>query len=239
MKVKKFTQSAVWNRMGLEEPYWSIISRDEFKMENFEQNRKEFFQFGEKNAEFIKGVLQEHGLLRGDDTHDDLIGDSLDFGCGVGRVTMPIALFSNKVDALDISDSLLKIAKKNCKKLKSISFINTHLNQEYLENQIGRYDLVWSEAVLVHNPKEVQEKLLTDLCNAISDVGVGIINIYVKLAEEELMSKDDPGIRMHPLRISEAGNIIGSTGKQFDWKDCSDPNGKDRCGYLIIKKEMV
>jgi ubiquinone/menaquinone biosynthesis C-methylase UbiE len=38
----------------------------------------------------------------------------LDFGCGVGRCTIPFARIAEEVVALDVSPSMLREAEKNC-----------------------------------------------------------------------------------------------------------------------------
>jgi tRNA/tmRNA/rRNA uracil-C5-methylase (TrmA/RlmC/RlmD family) len=73
-----------------------VLSEKKFRKENVELNRKEFFESG---AEYVSGTVatavRHFGQLNKE--------SALDFGSGVGRVTIPLAQHFKKVVGVEIS----------------------------------------------------------------------------------------------------------------------------------------
>jgi len=106
------TRGIAWRRE-------SLIDRSEDKWESFAQqdaefhictnlDRDEFFASGERT---IDSILQKHG-----DSLSDC-GSALEIGCGVGRLTIPLARVFRHVTAVDISPTMLDKLAANCSRL--------------------------------------------------------------------------------------------------------------------------
>jgi len=79
----------------------------------------------------------------------------LDAGCGSGRVTNIIAKILNKgrIFAVDIDENMIRIARKKCKHLKNVFFLNSDLINVYLPEPV---DIVFSNAVIHWIPNHYQ-----------------------------------------------------------------------------------
>jgi 2-polyprenyl-3-methyl-5-hydroxy-6-metoxy-1,4-benzoquinol methylase len=86
MRLFKSRTDRDWEKFGKNDPYFGVISDDKFKMSNLaDENKEEFFKSG---ADYIDDVLSKIKL------HIDPFfrpNKALDFGCGVGRLVIPLA----------------------------------------------------------------------------------------------------------------------------------------------------
>lgn len=151
-----------WEKWGKSDPYFGVLSDNRFKGRKLESILSdEFYSSGRGNVvkleELIKTINSE--LLPKFDS-------TVDFGCGVGRITVPLTQLSKKVTGLDVSPSMLKVAERNTpSNLKKR--INYALSDDQLTMLPKNYDLVYSNIVLQHIPPKrgykIIEKLLTNL----------------------------------------------------------------------------
>ncbi|MEM9351983.1 MAG: class I SAM-dependent methyltransferase [Planctomycetota bacterium] len=110
----------------------------------------------------------------------DRLGTVLDFGCGVGRLAIPLAREADRVVGLDISPAMLREAEANCSEA-GIANIEFHCSKPWPLSESDRFELVHSHIVLQHVPVRTGETLLRRLVNAIAPSGTGIIHItYAK-----------------------------------------------------------
>jgi 2-polyprenyl-3-methyl-5-hydroxy-6-metoxy-1,4-benzoquinol methylase len=143
-----------WEKWGASDPYYGVYSLDKFRINNLsEQSRDEFFRSGE---EHIKGVFDTIWRVF---EKDFTPRRSLDFGCGVGRLVLPLAQRSGHVLGVDISPSMLAEAQKNCTKLQNCSFA---LTDGKLSEAIGTFDLVHSFIVFQHIPQDRGQRIIVD-----------------------------------------------------------------------------
>jgi SAM-dependent methyltransferase len=103
---------------------------------------------------------------------------ALDFGCGVGRLALPLAKRCRHVYGLDISPAVLREADRNAKRMD----LN---NVEWMEagrlaELSGRYDLVMSFYVFQHIPSREGERTFAMLVRGLRPGGVGAIHMTVR-----------------------------------------------------------
>src|SRR6185369_4946723 len=102
-----------WEKFGREEPYYGVVSQDVYRKENLgKEALAKFFATGE---DYIQMIWREIGIHL-DPGFKPKVG--LDFGCGVGRLAIPLASRCEAVIGLDISPSMLEEAKKNCRRME-------------------------------------------------------------------------------------------------------------------------
>lgn len=148
-----------WERWGSANPYFGVISDPKFLGSKLGSDlEKDFYQSGQ--ADIARVMRHIHSL--GGDSFDHAI----DFGCGTGRLTIPLASYAKKVMGLDVSPSVIKEAKKKTpKQLKSR--VSYHLSNDQLDGLPKEYDLVHSYIVLQHvHPRrgeQIIKKLLANL----------------------------------------------------------------------------
>src|SRR5215204_1073046 len=99
---------AVWERYGRLDPYFGVLNKEPYKSENLDASALEkFFRSGEEDVRSFLKVAQEHFDSGFQPTR------ALDFGCGVGRLTIPLAGVCSRVVGVDVAPSMLEEAQKN------------------------------------------------------------------------------------------------------------------------------
>src|SRR5689334_24129630 len=99
---------ADWEEFAQREPYWAVLTADQFRRANLDQAaRIEFFANGEGTVAHYLGVLRDHFGA------PEQLDVSLDFGCGVGRLLFPLACRSNLAIGVDVSLTMLDECRKN------------------------------------------------------------------------------------------------------------------------------
>src|SRR3546814_9346706 len=91
-----------------------LLSSDQFKVPNFEENREEFYRSGVADVEVMLAFFRRSKATFPTD------GRCLEVGCGVGRVTAALAPRIRSITAYDISRSPLKLVKEQLKALGRI-----------------------------------------------------------------------------------------------------------------------
>lgn len=158
-----------WEQWGKSNPYFGVISDPKFLGSSLTTEvKQEFFNSGKSHADELFRVI------------DSLLGQnfkpesSLDFGCGVGRITQALAAHTDSVLGVDVSLSMLKEAEVNLPTgLKSkVTFKDA---EEELRSG-KQYDLVHSYIVLQHIPKAEGYKITRQLLTKISPGGVAALH---------------------------------------------------------------
>ena len=88
-------------------PFWAVISNDAYHGRRLtDQQLAAFLKSG---ADHVDDIWRSCRRVFGDDFAPRRV---LDFGCGVGRVTLPLARRVDAVVAIDIADSMLAVARE-------------------------------------------------------------------------------------------------------------------------------
>ena len=137
-----------WERWGSSDPYFGVLTNARFRRQNLNQDSiNEFFESG---AHDIHRVL-ERCRFHIDPSFSP--ARALDFGCGVGRLVVPLAKIADHVVGLDVSESMLTEARQNCERygVGNVTLLKSNDNLSALE---GLFDLVHSYIVFQHIPPE-------------------------------------------------------------------------------------
>lgn len=96
-----------WERFGSIDPYYGVITNNRYKSSNMtERDKEDFFSSG---FNYINHVINN---IRSYIDKDFTPKKALDFGCGVGRLVIPLSKIANEVTGVDISASMLNEAQK-------------------------------------------------------------------------------------------------------------------------------
>jgi len=135
---------ADWEKLAQHEPYWAVLTHDKFKRKNLDEDtRRDFFDSGTGYVDKTKNVLTK--LSDGPFTPRS----ALDFGCGVGRLVIPMSRDCERVVGVDISDSM----RTECKK-QSLGTPGIELYRTLEDVPNARFDWVNTCIVLQHIPPE-------------------------------------------------------------------------------------
>lgn len=150
-----------WTIIGETEPYFGVLTADRFKRANLDEDvRAEFFRSGEGDiGHFIDRIRTLFGPFEP--------RSALDFGCGVGRLTVPLAALTGATTGVDISPGMLAEARKHGQ--PGLTFRDTIPD--------GHFDWVVSAIVLQHIPPERGYGILEQLLDRVAPGGGATIQI--------------------------------------------------------------
>ncbi|MBC2732822.1 MAG: class I SAM-dependent methyltransferase [Desulfobacteraceae bacterium] len=132
-----------WEKWGATDPYFGVLSSEQFRADKINKSVKDqFFDSGKRHVKRVIETIREHF----DPKFSPI--SALDFGCGVGRLVIPLAGLANEVVGVDVSPSMLSEAAKNCElaNVRNVTFIQL----KDLSNVTGQFDLVHSYIVFQH-----------------------------------------------------------------------------------------
>jgi SAM-dependent methyltransferase len=158
-----------WKAWGEQDPYFAVLSETRFCRANLDETRDEFFESGRGYVAHALHVLERHfGPVPN--------GRALDFGCGVGRLTIPLSERFTSVIGLDVAPAMLEEAGKNSTDLA----IDYRLSDDRLSTLDGQFDYIISCIVLQHIPVKRGMLLLDGLLSRISISGGCTIHLSIQ-----------------------------------------------------------
>ena len=105
-----------WTSLGLNDPYFSVLTQGEFEKESMSNKRiNEFYESGKKEVDRLFKTLARNSI------DASSFRNCLDFGCGAGRISRLLSGSFETVYAYDVSKNYLKMARKY---LESIDISN-------------------------------------------------------------------------------------------------------------------
>ena len=161
---------AFWTRLGEIRPHWSVNARDEFMPDRIAEHMESFRESGRADVRLLLAVLARHRLSPEQFDH------VCDFGCGTGRVTLPLAERFRRVTACDISESHLHIARVALGEhgLRNVLF---SLVGDAELGMSAPFDLWYSRLVLQHNPPPIAVLVLRRMFGLLAPGGVAAFQL--------------------------------------------------------------
>ena len=145
--------ATAWSNLGEQDPYWSVLTHDQYRIDRMDKAEviDAFYETGRSEINRIKAWLERNGCSIAAN------GTCVDYGCGVGRVTLWLARTFKKVVAVDISESHIRAARKYLAS-KNIDNVEFHLLRSEEDLQVTRdADFFFSLIVLQHNPPPIMK----------------------------------------------------------------------------------
>jgi len=160
-----------WQRWGETEPYYGVLAADRFRHGSLAEHREEFWHLGEVQiADLIQASGQHFGSIT--------FGRALDFGCGVGRLSLPLARRFEQVTALDIAPAMLAEARLNA---AQAGLDNLHIARadDALGEAKGQFDFIVSYIVFQHIPVRRGMAILRALLGRVAPGGVAALDLCI------------------------------------------------------------
>lgn len=131
-----------------------------------------FFNYGREQVENLARTLREHFGF-------DIDGrTAIDYGCGVGRVVIPLAPRMEKVYGVDIEPALLVAAERYA---AGEGVTNAEwMLVDRLPELMGRYDVVFSHWVFQHIPTREGERIFGELVRGLRPGGAGALHVTLR-----------------------------------------------------------
>ncbi|MCW2543162.1 MAG: ubiquinone biosynthesis protein [Frankiales bacterium] len=210
-----------WERFGDADPMWAILS-DPSKRGSWDP--VQFFASGRGQVQGVMATVDQKypGLSH---------GDALDFGCGLGRLTQPLAELFQRAVGVDISEPMVVQARQLNQAGDRCQFVhNTRADLQQFPDE--SFDLVYSHIVLQHIPQPFTKAYLAEFRRVLRPGGVatftlpshpaptlrgtvyrllpfGLINAYKRRRDGALMA-------MHSIRRTHLEAHLRSVGFQVD-----------------------
>ncbi len=183
---------AAWEAWGKKDPYFGVVTDPKFRRENLtEEAKKAFFETGQGHVAYVLHIVKF--LV----DPNFVPKRALDFGCGVGRVLVPLARITEFAVGVDVSPSMLAEAKQQCT-VAGLTNTQVVLSDDALSQVSGQFDFIHSCLVFQHIPVERGVAIFKQLLARLSPGGVVAIQfIYAKqyLAATNGVRKDEPDVQ--------------------------------------------
>jgi ubiquinone/menaquinone biosynthesis C-methylase UbiE len=235
-----------WEGLAQADPLWAICSDPEKR--NGQWGREELFATGRNEIKVVLTHVADLGL------NPDWNAPALDFGCGVGRLTQALAAHFPECWGVDISPTMISLAKKYNQDVPQCQFLlNEHGHLESLQDDY--FGFVYTSIVLQHIAEKYCRRYISELIRVLKPGGalifqlpdslrLGVVKkLRVKLGlrskiEAVLGSKKSYVMEMHCIQEAEVRKLVQKSGGQV--VDVRLTNSADPafCGNLqYIKQE--
>jgi SAM-dependent methyltransferase len=173
-----------WNIFGEEDPYWAVLTQDRFRKQVLDEaGRREFFASGERHMDWVFSMIRQQIDPRFKPAR------GLDFGCGVGRLLLPIASRCQSAVGIDVSDGMLREAAKVCQQEKILN-VSLVKGDDDCSGLTPGFDFINSFIVFQHIPTDRGARLFRRLLELLDTGGVGAIHLTYSRSQFPVDSGD-------------------------------------------------
>lgn len=201
---------AAWEHMGDEKAHFSVLSNDDYMPDKLDDSIDFFWRSGEiEAAQAIRAL--------------DLYGSGnlakkvcVEYGCGVGRVTVNLAKHFKQVHAYDISRNHLEHALARAKEVAANN-IEFHECANDFRVALERCDFFYSVIVLQHNPPPVIMELIRIALTALKPGGIAMFQVPTHINDYRfdlkvwLATDHAPDMQMHCVPQDAVLDLITKT----------------------------
>jgi ubiquinone/menaquinone biosynthesis C-methylase UbiE len=198
-----------WEKYGSKDPYFGVLSSDKYRINNLNNDAYlDFFKSGDEDLKIIISNIKKYLDASFEPRQ------SLDFGCGVGRILIPLAKNSLHVVGLDISESMLAEAQRNCElnHLQNIELIKS--DDEFSGIAEKKFNFMHSFIVFQHISPKRGEKILQNMLNHLESHGVGVLH-FTYYREASPLEKFKEWVNRYIPFVHNLKNLF--KGKAFDY----------------------
>lgn len=160
-----------WQELGESDPYWSVLSSDQFKKGTFFEHEDEFYFSAETDIQVMRAFLDRANRALPSS------GRCFEFGCGVGRITLQLAQEFSSVVGYDISTAHLKLAEDRARHLGVQNVTFQGPLDDLRLSKLGKFDFIFSIIVLQHNPPPVMQTLISEFCKMLNPGGMAYFQV--------------------------------------------------------------
>jgi protein-L-isoaspartate O-methyltransferase len=162
-----------WERVARDNPYWGVLSHREY--DGATGPDRELAAFWASGQEHIDRTLR---TIRARLRPDFAPRTALDFGCGVGRLLVPLARMSGTVYGVDVSGTMRALAGTNLA-ARGIANVTLAASLDDLATARGTLDLVHSTLVFQHIRAERGTRIFADLVAMLAPGGCGAVQVHL------------------------------------------------------------
>ncbi len=167
---------SVWDQHAKADPLWAILS--EPRMKGRKWNLEDFLSTGVQDIAHVLEEIERSGVALN-------YGTAVDFGCGVGRLTQPLAARFEQAIGIDISPTMIDLAERINRHGEKARYILNDVNDLSVISDHST-DLVFSHIVLQHIHPTYAERYIRDFFRIAKPGAVIVFQIPSHFCEEYL-----------------------------------------------------
>jgi ubiquinone/menaquinone biosynthesis C-methylase UbiE len=157
-----------WNDLAKEDPFWAALTESGKRGNRWSVS--EFFSTGV--AEVDRDMARIRELVPAMSR-----GAALDFGCGPGRLTVALARHFARATGVDISKTMVDLARAHCAEPQVDFVCSTRPNLKVFPD--GSFDFVYSRITLQHIAPKFTKLYLREFVRVLSPGGVLSVQVPV------------------------------------------------------------
>lgn len=131
-----------WDDLAALDPFWAVLTAEHLRFRKWTPTA--FFETGQREIEQLMFVCEDIG-------HPLERKRALDFGCGVGRLTRPLAGHFDEVYGMDISPRMIELARWFNQRIDNCRFV-INGQDSFRMFPTDHFDLIYTINVLQHMP---------------------------------------------------------------------------------------
>ncbi|MBE2259449.1 MAG: class I SAM-dependent methyltransferase [Rhodobacteraceae bacterium] len=199
-----------WTHLGAVKPHFSVITDNQFLPENIGDSIDRFWASGEAEAMDVQRILERQKFFALSSK------TCVEYGCGVGRVTMGLARRFRKTHGYDISRGHLAHARQRAHQI-ALTNVFFHQCDDDVLADLERCDFFYSRIVFQHNPPPIIAELIRKALRAVNPGGIAIFQIPTygfgyRFALKEWLAADQAlDMQMHCLPQEKVFSLIAET----------------------------
>jgi SAM-dependent methyltransferase len=202
-----------WESLGDERPFHSVLTEPQYLPDRVGETEAQFWESGRAEAEQLAHYLGSIGFASCKDL------TVIEYGCGVGRVTVPLAAIAKEVVGYDISEPHLQLARQ-----RALALGRTNIRLIALGDLPAAFepcDAFYSKIVLQHNPPPLIGYLLRTLIRSLRRGGVGVFQVPTYYAgyrfdlHSALQSPQHSDMEMHCYPQADLFSLFADEGARL------------------------
>lgn len=202
---------AAWEHLGDEKAHYSVLSNEDFLPDKLDGSIDTFWGSGGVEAAQAIRALDLYG------SNQPANKVCVEYGCGVGRVTVNLAKSFKSVHAYDISRNHLNLARARANEVGATN-ITFHECANDFRVAMEPCDFFYSVIVLQHNPPPVIAELIRIALTALKPGGIAMFQVpthiigYQFSLKQWLETDHALDMQMHCVPQEAIFQIISATG---------------------------
>ena len=171
-------ETSRWNRIADSDPYFGVLVEARYRGRELSGPAREaFFASGREHVTAVLGTIhQATGEARWSPAATAPIGRILDIGCGVGRITLPLAEHGTETIGVDISPVMLREAEGNARH-SGITTAGFVLSDPDLSRVTGEFSLVHSYITFQHIDPAIGLRLMRSALSRLNPAGIAMVHV--------------------------------------------------------------
>lgn len=227
-----------WTLLGSTRPHHSVLSSiDYLPAKMNEEAIHRFWASGTRDSGVVQAMLKRH------DFADLQAKICAEYGCGVGRLTFPLAELFCRVHAYDVSPTHFELAKANAadRKVENVEF--HQCSTDTTDQALSECDFFFSRIVFQHNPPPVIRDLISASLGTLRRGGIAIFQVptyasnYSFDVRDYLASEWRPDMEMHCIPQAEVFRLASEAKCQI--LEVREDNSIGRLGTWISNTFVV